>query len=67
MGSSRCLFYVVHYATKSTQKDDKGIDFERIGEQVIRRIRKERERLSSEEKEALYSENSPDDKYCFRE
>jgi hypothetical protein len=37
IGNSRCMFYVVH-STKSTQKEDKGIDFERVGTQVIRGI-----------------------------
>ena len=67
MGSSRCLFYVVHYTTKSTQNEDKGIDFVKIGEQVMRRIRKEKDRLAAEQHEALCPENSPDDNYCFRE
>lgn len=31
LGSAKCLFYVVHYATKSTQKEDRGKDFEKIG------------------------------------
>jgi hypothetical protein len=46
IGSPRCLFYVVHYSSKTTQKDDRGVDFERIGNQIIRRIERERERLS---------------------
>ena len=33
--SLRCMFYVVHYSTKSTQKEDKGTDFKRVGNQVI--------------------------------
>ena len=67
MGSARCIFYVVHYATKSTQKEDRGVDFEKIGAQVMRRIRKEELRLSAEEKEALKSGENADYNYNFRE
>ena len=42
IGSPRCVFYVLHYATKSTQKEDRGVDFDKIGYQVIRRIIKEK-------------------------
>jgi hypothetical protein len=35
IGSPRCMFYVVHYSTKSTQKDNMGFDFDRDGNQVI--------------------------------
>ncbi len=38
IGSPRCMVYVVHYSTNSTQKEDKGSDFERVGNQVIRHI-----------------------------
>ena len=48
IGSPRCVFYVVHYATKSTQAEDRGVDFDKIGYQVIRRIIKERTRLEME-------------------
>ena len=67
MGSARTLFYVVHYATKSTQKEDRGVDFEKIGHQVMRRIRKEEVRLSEEEREMLTSGNEMSTNYCFRE
>ncbi len=30
IGSLRCMLYVVNYTTKSTQKEDKGTDFERL-------------------------------------
>ena len=46
MGSPRCVFYVVHYTTKSTQKEDRGTDYDRIGHQVMKRIMKEKERLN---------------------
>jgi hypothetical protein len=42
IGSPRCVFYVLHYATKSTQKEDRGVNFDRIGHSVIRRIMKEK-------------------------
>ena len=48
MGSPRCVFYVVHYSTKSTQKDDRGADYDRIGQQVMKRIAKERARVDAE-------------------
>ena len=68
MGSARSLFYVVHYATKSTQKEDRGVDFEKIGHQVMRRIRKEEIRLAEkDEMETLESDNDDDTNYCFRE
>ena len=35
IGSPRCMFYVVSYSTKSTQKDNMGFDFDRDGNQVI--------------------------------
>ena len=67
-GSPKCIFYVVHYATKSTQKEDRGEDFDRIGQQVMRRIRKEQERLSEEEKVAMKNGGTVnEDNYCFRE
>ena len=46
MGSPRCVFYVVHYTTKSTQKEDRGTDYDRIGRQVMKRIAKEKDRLN---------------------
>ena len=67
LGSAKCLFYVVHYATKSTQKEDRGEDFEKIGQQVIRRIQKEQERLTQEEKDALKTSETNNDQYSFRE
>jgi hypothetical protein len=79
MGSARCIFYVVHYATKSTQKEDRGVDYDRIGSHVMKRIRKERDRLAAEEREKLervqlLGENSSEeskeedsDNYIFRE
>jgi len=45
MGSPRCVFYVIHYSTKSTQKEDRGVDYDRIGNQVVRRIEREREQI----------------------
>jgi len=42
------VFYVVHYSTKSTQKEDRGVDFDRVGKQVIRRIQKEEEMMVAE-------------------
>ena len=38
IGSLRYMYYVVRYISKSNQKEDKGIDSERIGMQVPRRI-----------------------------
>ena len=35
IGNPRCMFYVVHYSTKSTKKDDMGFVFDRVGNQVI--------------------------------
>jgi hypothetical protein len=79
IGSPRCVFYVLHYATKSTQKEDRGVDFDRIGHSVIRRIIKEKARLDIEmEMKNANFDNSmnPEDKnhhtedsenYCFRE
>ena len=64
MGSPRCVFYVIHYSTKSTQKEDRGIDFDRIGKQVIRRIQKEEQKLVSQ---GLQYAPSTDDDTCFRE
>jgi hypothetical protein len=65
IGSPRCMFYVVHYSTKSTQKEDKGTDFERVGNQVIRRIQKETERLLAQTNESDHPNSEKDD--CFRE
>ena len=48
MGSPRCVFYVIHYSTKSTQKEDCGIDYDRIGKQVMQRIQNERNRIDFE-------------------
>ena len=48
MGSPRCVFYVIHYTTKSTQKEDRGIDYDRIGNMVIRRIEREKEKIDLE-------------------
>jgi hypothetical protein len=48
MGSPHCVFYVIHYSTKSTQKEDRGIDYDRIGKQVMQRIRNERNRIDFE-------------------
>ena len=45
IGSPRCMYYVVHYTSKSTQKEDKGIDFERIRKQEMQHIQKERDRI----------------------
>ena len=59
------MFYVVHYSTKSTQKEDKGTDFERVGNQVIRRIQKEIEHLLAQTNESDCPNNEKDD--CFRE
>lgn len=58
MGSPRCLFYVVHYSTKSTQKEDKGVNFERIGYQIIRRIEREQKRLEEEQTSEYRVHNS---------
>ena len=64
IGSPRCMFYVVDYSTKSTQKEDKGTDFERVGNQVIRCIQKETERLLAQSNELDHSNDEKDD--CFR-
>ena len=48
MGSPQCVFYVIHYSTKSTQKEDRGIDYDRIGRQVMQQIRNERNRIDFE-------------------
>jgi hypothetical protein len=48
IGCPRCVFYVIHYSTKSTQKEDRGIDYDRIENQVVRRIELERERIDWE-------------------
>ena len=48
MGSPRCVFYVIHYSTKSTQKEDRGVDYDRIGNQVIRRMEREKAKIDSE-------------------
>lgn len=74
IGSPRCVFYVVHYSTKSTQAEDRGTDFDLIGYQIMRRIIKEKMRL---EKEKLVKDsqsststdknNEDDEDYCFRE
>jgi hypothetical protein len=48
MGSPRCVFYVIPYSTKSTQKEDRGIDYDRIGNQVMHRIECEREQIDWE-------------------
>ncbi len=59
------MFYVVHYSTKSTQKEDKVTDFERVGNQVIRHIQKENEPLLAQSNESDCTNNEEDD--CFRE
>ncbi len=59
------MFYVVHYSTKSTQKEDKGTDFERVGNQVIRRIQKETEHLLAQSNDSDQPNNERDD--CFKE
>ena len=48
MGSPRCVFYVVHYSTKSTQKEDRGADYDRISNQVMHRMRREKLRIEKE-------------------
>ena len=48
MGSPRCVFYVIHYSTKSTQKEDRGVDYDRIGNQVIRRMEREKAKIDSQ-------------------
>jgi hypothetical protein len=35
-------FYVVYYSTKSTQKEDQGVNYDRIGYQVMHRMRREK-------------------------
>ena len=81
IGSPRCVFYVVHYSTKSTQVEDRGADYDKIGHQVIRRILKEKHRLEMEsqhraQKQAESADSSnndnanqvlTDEDYCFRE
>ena len=79
MGSPRCVFYVVHYTTKLTQKEDRGPDYDRIGKQVIKRILKERNKLSSDSADAvrcgdlgIHLVNETEDRLanpdsCFRE
>jgi hypothetical protein len=64
IGSPRCVFYVVHYSTKSTQKEDRGVDFDRVGKQVIRRIQKEEEKLVADGFQ--HTPNTEQDA-CFRE
>ncbi len=59
------MFYVVHYSTKSTQKEDKGTNFERVGNQVIRRIQKETEHFLAQSNHSDFPNNEEDD--CFRE
>ena len=61
IGSLRCMFYVVHYSTKSTQKEDKGTNFERVGNQVIRRIQKETEHLLAQSNDFDCPNNEDDD------
>ena len=39
------MIYVVDYSTKSTQKWDKDMDFEKVGNKVIRQIQKEAKQL----------------------
>jgi hypothetical protein len=58
IGSPRCVFYVVHYSTKNTQKEDKGPDFERIGQQVITRLQKEQLRIQQEADQEVNSEST---------
>jgi len=60
IGRPRCMFYVVHYSTKSNQKEDKGVDFERVGSPVIRCIQKETEFLLSEQNIQDSSESEKD-------
>lgn len=76
IGSPRCVFYVLHYATKSTQKEDRGVDFDKIGYQVIRRIIKEKARIEREMEIKRMENNGEydsvnngheDENYCFRE
>jgi hypothetical protein len=57
-------FYVLHYSTKCTQKEDRGIDFDRIGKQVICRIQKEEQKFVSQ---GLQHAPSTDEDACFRE
>lgn len=61
MGSPRCVFYVVHYATKSTQKEDRGADYDKIGRQVIRRIAKEKARVDEELRQHKINEGDGDE------
>jgi hypothetical protein len=67
IGSPRCVFYVLHYATKSTQKEDRGVDFDKIGYSVMKRIIKEKAKIDliMEEDKAEVQQNNDD--YCFRE
>jgi hypothetical protein len=68
IGSPRCVFYVVHYSTKNTQKEDKGPDFERIGQQVITRLQREQLRIQQEADQVVNSEStSSESEDCFRE
>ena len=55
------MFYVVHYSTKSTQKEDKGTEFERVGIQVIRCIQKEIEHFLAQTNESDDPNNEEDD------
>ena len=64
IGSPRCVFYVVHYSTKSTQKEDEGVDFEWVGQQAIRRIQKEGDWLVLQELERAPDQNED---VCFHE
>ncbi len=59
------MFYVVHSSTKSTQKEDNGNYFERVGNQVIRHIQKETEHFLAQSNESDCPNNEEDD--CFRE
>ncbi len=59
------MFFVVHYSTKLTEKEDKGTDFERVGNQVIRQIQKETEHLLAQSNDLDRPNNEEDD--CFSE
>ena len=61
IGSPRCVFYVVHYTTKNTQKEDRGPDFERISHQVMARIQREKEKREAECRESESNEDLVDD------
>lgn len=58
IGSPRCMLYDVHYS--------KCDDFERAGNKVIRRIKKQTESILTQKNEHVYSDNIEDDYFQRR-